>query len=125
MYQLALVVVYVLAFLGVLEVWPAILHFHYADFKLSLFWEVPIRVGVMPFLIGALLSTVCKREERIPIVAFAIAPVITFLVNGVLLEARFDWWEIAVWAVAGACSVAGAWAVRHFAIKKGVPAKAG
>jgi len=117
-YQLALVVVYVLTFLGVLEIWPAILHFHYADFKLSLLWEVPIRVGVMPFLISALLSTVCKREDRFPMTAFAVAPTATFLLNGVLLEARFDWWEIAIWIVAGACSVAGAWTVSHLSLKR-------
>ena len=118
MYQLALVVVYVLEFLGVLEIWPAILHFHYADFKLSLLWEVPIRVGVMPFLIGALLSTVCKEKERLPILAFALAPMVTFLLNGVLLEAGFSWWEIVVWAVAGACSVAGAWTSSNLLLKR-------
>jgi hypothetical protein len=117
-YQLALVIAYVLAFMGVLEVWPATLHFHHADFKVSLLWEVPIRVGVMPFLVGALLSAICKRQERLPIVAFAIAPPITFLLVGVLQEAGFDWWEIVISIVAGACSVAGAWTVSHLSLRR-------
>jgi hypothetical protein len=108
-YQLALVIVYVLAFLGLLEIWPAILHFHYADVNRSLLWEVPIRVAVMPFFLGALLSSFSKRDERTAIVAFAVAPAITFLLSGILQQAHFDWWEIGIWIVAGACSAAGAW----------------
>jgi hypothetical protein len=72
----------------------------------------------MPFLIGALLSTVCKRQDRFPMAAFAVAPTVTFLINGVLLEARFDWWEIGVWIAAGACSVAGAWTVSHLSLRR-------
>jgi hypothetical protein len=117
-YQLALVVIYVLAFLGLLEIWPAILHFHYADTGHSLLWEVPIRVVVMPFLISTLLAMVCKQQERLLIVVFAIAPGITFLLNGIFLEARFDWWEIVIWLVAGGCSVAGAWTATHLSLKR-------
>ena len=118
MYQLALVIAYVLAFLGLLEIWPAILHFHYADVKRSLLWEVPIRVGVMPFLIGALLSSFSKREDRASIVAFAVAPAITFLLSGILQQAHFDWWEIGIWIVAGACSAAGAWTSSNLLLKR-------
>lgn len=118
MYQLALIIVYVLAFMGVLEVWPAALHFHHADFKVSLLWEVPIRVAGMPFLVGALLSAICKRQERLPIVAFAVAPPITFLLVGILQEAGFDWWEVLISIVAGASSVAGAWTVTHLSLRR-------
>ena len=96
MYQLALVIVYVLAFFGLLEIWPAILHFHYADIKPSLLWEVPIRVGVMPFLIGALLSSLSSQKERGQIVVFAVAPAITFLLSGVLQQAQFEWWAVGI-----------------------------
>ena len=118
MYQLALVIVYVLAFLGLLEIWPAILHFHYADIKPSLLWEVPIRVGVMPFLIGALLSSLSSHKERAAIVVFAVAPAITFLLNGVLQQTQFDWWDIGICVVAGACSAAGAWTSSNLFLKR-------
>lgn len=124
MYQLALIIVYVLMFLGVLEVWPAILHFHHADFQLPLLWEVPIRVGVMPFLIGALLSFVCRPKGHLSMIAFAVAPATTLLVNGFLLEARFDWREIVIWIVGGTCAVAGAWTTISLPGKSNTPTQA-
>jgi hypothetical protein len=117
-YQLALVIVYVLAFLGLLEIWPALLHFHYADIKPSLLLEVPIRVGVMPFLLGALVSSLLSNKERTPIVAFAVAPAITFLLNALLQQTQFDWWVIVICVVAGACSIAGAWTSSNLFLKR-------
>jgi hypothetical protein len=120
MYQIAVVIVYVLAYWGLLEIWPVLLHFHYADIKLSLLWEVPIRAAVMPFFLSVLLSEMSRNEEGPPLVALAVAPAITLLLNSVFLEARFDWQEIVVWIVAGACSVAGAWTISYFAFKRNV-----
>lgn len=109
MYQLAVAIIYSLAYLAVLELWPAVLHFHHADINPSLPLELSVRGTVLPFLVGALLSTVCKRQPRLPTIAFAVAPAVTFLLNGILLEAAFSWWEVVICVVAGACSVAGAW----------------
>jgi len=96
-----------LGVLGLLEIWPAILHFHYADIKPSLLWEVPIRVGVMPFLIGALLSSLSATRSALRWY-LAVAPAITFLLNGVLQQTQFEWWDIGLWCRRRACSAAGA-----------------
>ena len=58
------------------------------------------------------------KEERASIVAFAVAPAITFLLSGVLQQANFDWWEIVIWLVAGACSAAGAWTGSNLLLKR-------
>jgi hypothetical protein len=45
----------------------------------------------------------------------AIAPGLTFFVNGLIVEeTRVLWLDVLAWVVAGACAIVGAWTVKKF-----------
>jgi hypothetical protein len=108
-YRAAVTVGLTVALYILIEVVPATTHFHYDDIVLNDFIAIVLRLAVLPLVVGLLLGSLRRRAFKMDYAPYAVAPIATFSILALLMEAPLDPLAAVLWSLAAFFCVAGAW----------------
>lgn len=107
--RISLTAAYLLVFMVLLEIWPALAESARREVFTNDIVEVCGALVAIPLLLGALLGTLRRSDKFLDYLPFAVAPLAGFMIRVNLLDAPFTWVNIPLWSVASCSSIVGVW----------------